>query len=193
MSVELTLEIDARELTARLMGVVQQIEGPVLDVAGRAMLDYFKDYHTDFSERWKGPRHIEGGSGGGRFGADVVLAWQNPVRSGDNEVTVTNIHPYLAHKITGGPITPKRGKYLTIPITSEAKGRLVADFESSKGVKLFRIGNALAYRGPSGKAVMAYALSRGVNQEPWPGAMPSEHVIQQQFTDALTEAMEARK
>src|SRR5258707_1202826 len=85
MSVELTLEIDSAELTTRLTGIVQQIEGPVLEVSGRSMLNYFKDYHTDFAPRWTGAHHLAGGPSG-RFAADVVLAWQTPVKTGEGEV-----------------------------------------------------------------------------------------------------------
>src|SRR5260221_2643135 len=109
MSVELTLEIDSAELTTRLTGIVQQIEGPVLEVSGRSMLNYFKDYHTDFAPRWTGAHHLAGGPSG-RFAADVVLPWPTPLKTRESGGNVTNIHPYLSHKIHPGPLYPDPGK-----------------------------------------------------------------------------------
>lgn len=159
-----------------------------MQIAGRMMLNYFKDYHQAFEPKWKGPRYISGGSGSRRFGADIVLAWQTPVFESKNSFFITNIHPYLAHKITGGEIKPKRVKMLTIPLIAQARGRLAAEFQTSLGVKLFRRGKALSYRqgkGKNAKVFNAYALSPGVNQAPWPGAMPPQNQIEAKFVEAV--------
>jgi hypothetical protein len=190
MSVELSLEIDSSAATAMLGGIEAQIRGPVLEVAGRVMLNYFKDYHTEFRPRWKGS-HYMAGNNAGRWSTDIVAGWQNPVKKSEDSVSVINIHPHLAHKIQGGPIVPKRGKFLTIPLIPEAKGRMAGEFATSLGVKLFRLGNTLAYRGPNGAPIGAYALSKGVQQDPWPGAMPSDDAIQERFAYALAEAMDS--
>jgi hypothetical protein len=137
-----------------------------MQVAGRIMLNWFKDYHTSFIPKWRGPRYLEGGSGARRFGADVVLAWQTPVFESDKSFFITNIHPFLSHKITGGQIKPKRVKMLTIPLIAQARGRLAAEFQQSLGLKLFRRGRALSFRQGKGKNAQvfnAYALSPGVN------------------------------
>lgn len=165
-----------------------QIANPAMQIAGRVMLKFFKDYHTAFIPHWEGPRHITGGSGSGRFGANIVAAWQSAVFPDPKHFYVTNLSPYLAHKVKGGPIKPKRAKALTIPLIAAAKGRMAAEFQTSMGVKLFRQGNTLAYtqgKGKNAKTFNAYALSFGVNQKPWPGAMPPESEIEKKFLEAI--------
>lgn len=165
-----------------------------MQIAGRIMLNYFKDYHQAFIPKWKGPRYIAGGSGSRRFGADIVLAWQTPVFESESSFFITNIHPYLAHKIAGGPIKPKRAKMLTIPLIAQAKGRMAAEFGQSLGLKLFRRGKALSFRQGKGKnatVINAYALSAGVNQAPWPGAMPGQQAIEAAFVDAVQTGFKA--
>lgn len=171
-----------------------QIANPAMQIAGRVMLNYFKDYHTAFIPKWRGPHYISGGVGANRFGADVVLAWQSPVFQSSTSFFITNIHPYLSHKITGGPIRPKRVKMLTIPLIAQARGRMAAEFQQSLGLKLFRRGKALSYRqgtGKDAKVFNAYALSTGVNQDPWPGAMPAQGEIEAKFVDAVKMGLKA--
>jgi hypothetical protein len=185
MSVKVDLKITPG-LQAALSNL--QIANPAMKVAGRVMLKYFKDYHTAFIPRWQGPHHIAGGSGSGRFGADIVQAWQTAVFPDPKHFYITNLSPYLGHKVKGGPIKPKRAKALTIPLIAQAKGRMAAEFQTSLGLKLFRRGNVLSYNQGKGKNIKtfnAYALSKGVNQAPWPGAMPPESDTQKKFLEAI--------
>jgi hypothetical protein len=87
--------------------------------------------------------------------------------------------PYFAQKVFGGKITPKRGAYLTIPVDPASRGRTVSVFEHESGLKLFRLrkkGGALtdllAAAEANGHIKVYYVLSKGVDQDPDPNALP---------------------
>jgi hypothetical protein len=152
----------------------------VLQRAGQAVTDYLRRYHANFASGWKGAHWMSPSLG---FAGQVVKGWQPPVVSG-NRVTVTNTFGLLKHKVTGGTITPIRAQYLTIPLISEAKGKSVAEFKAGSSEPLFRAGNALCRR--LGKRLEAvYALSKGVSQAPWPGALPPDEAMALVFTTAV--------
>jgi hypothetical protein len=191
MSVKVDVKVSP-ELRTRLAALADP--EPVMKVSGRMMFNYFRDYHDAFIPRWRGPRYIAGGRGANRFGASVSQGWQSAQMQGKRTFVLTNINPYLSHKISGGRIIPKRVKMLTIPLIADARGRMAAEFQTSLGVKLFRRGKALAYRqgkGKSAKIINAYALSSGVNQAKWPGAMPPDAEIQTKFVDSVNSAFKA--
>ena len=117
-----------------------------------------------------------------QFWQEVVRGWQDPVVSG-KRVVITNTFGLLHWKTTGGTITPKRARMLTIPLVPEAKGLTVAEFVAEEGTPLFRAGNALCRR--IGKKLEAiYALSASVTQAPWPGAMPPDAELKEVFADS---------
>ena len=98
----------------------------------------------------------------------------------------------LSHKITGGTITAKRKKFLTIPLVPEAHNQSAKDF--SRNVSpLFRVKNCLAYAvddGSGGKTIKpAYALKKSVTQKPWPGALPPEQGYTNAFMAGILESL----
>jgi hypothetical protein len=152
----------------------------VLQRAGQAVTDYLRRYHAGMT--WQGPRYMSPSLG---FAQKVVAGWQPPVVSG-SRVTITNTFGLLKWKITGGTITPVNANFLTIPLVSEAKGKSVAEFRAGSSEPLFRAGNALCRK--LGKRLEAvYALSKGVTQAPWPGAMPPDEALALVFTEAVNQ------
>jgi hypothetical protein len=187
LSLEINYSDSATERLEKLLASSQDPQA-ILAVAARAILNYLKGYHRDFADKWKGGRYMEGGRSG-QFAQQVIEGWQPAQSSGGGEATITNIFPLFAHKVTGGPIVPKRVSMLTIPLIPEAKGRMAAEFATSLGKALFRRGNALGYN--EGKQfIPAYALSKGVNQAPWPGAMPADSELQSEFSNAINRAID---
>jgi hypothetical protein len=98
----------------------------------------------------------------------------------------------LSHKITGGTITAKRKKFLTIPVVPEAHNQSAKDF--SRNVSpLFRVKNILAYSvddGSGGKTIKAaYVLKKSVTQKPWPGALPPEQGYVNAFMAGILESL----
>jgi len=161
----------------------QMVSGyAVMQRAGQAVTDYLRRYHQAFLPHWKGFHYMEPSLG---FGDKVAAGWQDPVVSG-SRVTITNTFGLLKHKVTGGAIMPQRAQFLTIPLTSEAKGKTVAEYRASSGTPLFRAGMALCER-IGGRVSAVYALSKGLTQDPWPGAMPPQEAINQVFVMAANQ------
>lgn len=106
--------------------------------------------------------------------------------------TIENDTIGLSHKITGGTITAKRKKSLTIPVIPEAYNQSAKDF--SRNVSpLFRVKNILAYSvddGSGGKTIKAaYVLKKSVTQAPWPGALPPEQSYTNAFIAGVLESL----
>jgi hypothetical protein len=170
------------QLTTLLRGS-SMLAGPaVMQRAGQAVTDYLRRYHSNFGNAWRGYRYMSPSLG---FADKVVAGWQNPVVSG-NRVTITNTFGLLKHKVTGGTISPVRAQYLTIPLISEAKGKTVAEYRAGTSTPLFQAGMALCQK-IGGRLTAVYALSKGVSQEPWPGAMPPDEAMALVFTMAVNQ------
>lgn len=104
--------------------------------------------------------------------------------------------PRIAQKVFGGPIRPKRSKFLTIPISQESHGLRVSVFERKTGKKLFRIkskkGNFLLVESVDGGIIPHYSLKQEVDQKPWPGALPKDQEMQERFEAGAIEYIEAQ-
>lgn len=92
----------------------------------------------------------------------------------------------LAHKVNGGPIVPKRGKMLAIPLTPEARKR--GSPSDASYPELFILpdkakNQAFLARKWKGKGAskrplqLWYLLVRSVMQKPHPDALPTEKQI----------------
>lgn len=110
--------------------------------------------------------------------------WRNEVRANtaltqvtDSKAVVSIASPAFAHKVFGGTVTPKRGKALSIPLTSAA---YAAGSASLFPDKLIRKGNCLVDE----SGVAHYALVRRVTHKADSRAWPE--------TSALEEALLAR-
>ena len=172
-------------LTRILRGSEVVAGAAVLQRAGQAVTDYLRRYHANFASGWKGSHWMSPSLG---FAGQVVKGWQNPVVSG-NRVTVTNTFGLLRWKLTGGTIVPVKAQWLTIPLISEAKGKSVAEFRAGSSVPLFKAGNAIC-RKLGNRLEAVYALSEGVHQSPWPGALPPDDALALVFTTAVNLELE---
>jgi hypothetical protein len=184
------MEITVKESAAfrRKLAELSSLGDIVMMQAGRDTADYLRRYHTRFRQKWQGDRYMAGPRSN-LFWQQVVAGWQDPVVSG-KRVTITNTFGLLKWKTTGGTITPKTAKMLTIPLVPEAKGLSAAEFVAEEGTPLFRVGNALMRR--IGKRLEGiYALKESVTQAPWPGAMPEQDEIKQVFSDSVRKQIRA--
>ena len=182
------VEVQQSVAFKRKLHEIAALSSIVLNQAGRDTADYLRRYHTRFRQKWQGDRYIAGPRSN-LFWQQVVAGWQDPVVSG-KRVTITNTFGLLKWKTTGGTITPKTAKMLTIPLVPEAKGLSAAEFVAEEGTPLFRVGNALMRR--IGKRLEGiYALKESVTQAPWPGAMPEQDEIKQVFSDSVRKQIRA--
>ncbi|MBA3960848.1 MAG: hypothetical protein H0X40_02970 [Chthoniobacterales bacterium] len=97
-------------------------------------------------------------------------------------------------KVYGGRITPKQKKSLTIPVAPESYGVSVFTFEHDTGIKLFllrkkggTLTNLLAGKLGDGQVKVFYVLSKGVNQDADPNALPPRA----QFNAAILDEADA--
>jgi len=158
--------------------VPEGIANTYLAEAAQGVYSFLRDYHSAFE--WRGPRWLPRGASG-QFAREVVNGWQQPVIEGDTAV-IRNTFGLLAWKVTGGTITPKQAKALTIPLTVPARAKAASQFEG-----LFRTGNALSIK--LGNRIEAqYALTQSVNQKPWPGALPPDEAVAEAANAAAIEA-----
>ena len=100
--------------------------------------------------------------------------------------TLSNASTGFSHKVTGGVITAKRKKYLTIPIHPTAHGVRARDYSSSIS-PLFAAKGVLARTEDDGAITPIYALKKSVNQKPWPKALPPEQTYVNAFVDSAVD------
>ena len=94
-------------------------------------------------------------------------------------------------KVYGGRITPKQKESLAFGVAPESYGRSTATFEAETGLKLFRLKrsggvltNLLMANFGGGNIKIEYVISKGVNQDPDPEALPDR----EKFNAALLDA-----
>jgi len=181
-----------------LAAVISALTGPeaagLNAVGGRSASNAAASYHRTFDQSggWRGKRYLgPSQTDGSRFGADVARGWK--FDSSDKQgAIISNDADHYRFKITGGTITPKRWRYLTIPLVPEAKGLRAATYVQNTGLKLFQ---------PRGKRVLAvkdgkgirpiYALVSSVTMGPWPNALPPEELLTDHFLSGWRDALEA--
>lgn len=155
------------------------------EVAGRAAVNAAIKYHREFDKAggWRGKRYIGSNrSDGSSFGSDVARGWFFKESDKTGAVIANNADHY-AFKVTGGTITPKRAKFLTIPLIREAAGLYASVYQQNTGRRLFRPKgkNVLMERTEDGKARSVYALVKSVTMGPWPRAVPDDDLIATAF------------
>ncbi|QJE95966.1 hypothetical protein [Luteolibacter luteus] len=202
MKVTVSLTDGAGPKMKRLISMLTGEQATALNaVAGRAAVLRSAEYHRIFEARggWENPAlptHGPGRESTG-FGTKVADSWFLSVADRDG-ATIANDAPHLGHKVRGGKITPKRVQFLTIPVVPEAHGKRAVDYEMDYGTDLFTIKGRMGLferaktgsesvinrtygRRKNGQKIqisarghirMVYAFSKGVDQTPWPGALP---------------------
>ena len=162
-------------------------------MGGRAAVLAAKAYHREFDKGkgWRGSRYLGPSKGdGGSFGAAITAGW-NFQSSDQSGATIVNSAQFYAHKVHGGTITPKRAKFLTIPLIAEAKGLRVFSYQEITGKRLFRPKgkDVLMEKMDSGGVRSVYALVRSVTHKPTPGALPDESLLAEAFVKRWREAL----
>jgi hypothetical protein len=187
IEVDITIDDKATEsMSALLKALSTENRSDLMHVASRASLVGVQEYYDEFNTKggWLNlslPTHGAGRKSSG-FGNMVSEGW-NVAEADANGFTLNNGFGLLSHKITGGTITPKSGKFLTIPLVPEAHGVRARDFPG----KTFFAGRAIMETMPSGDVRPVYALVKSVTQKPVKGAMAPEPV----YLDPALEAIQA--
>jgi hypothetical protein len=114
----------------------------------------------------------------------------------DETATVSIASPPFGLKLFGGTIKPKRGKWLTIPLTAEAytKGS-PREWDPADRQRLFRPGKARILAVKDGKDkgfVPMFALAASVTQDADPRALPPWDEVTEKLGDEATEFVERK-
>ena len=159
-----------------------------LKVGAESALIAIKGYYTTTGRNnWIRPSLPTHGPG------RKLTDWWKLVESGWNVGNVTsqtasiqNSSTGFAHKVTGGIITAKRKKFLTVPIHPTAHGMRARDYSKSIS-PLFVVKGCLAKSDGEGGVIPIYALKKSVNQEPWAKALPPEQSYVNSFIDSAVD------
>lgn len=185
---QVSVEDGASEMVRGLIRALSE-EGrrDLNEVGGRTAVNAARDFHDAFDAAggWRGKRSF--GNGRSDFGAAVAAGWHFDGADGSG-ATIANNAEHYGFKVRGGTITPKRVKFLTIPLTREARGRRARTYEEDFGKRLFipKGTSVLAEKKEKGKGFKAiYALLRSVTQPPWPDALPREELVSETFVEGF--------
>lgn len=165
-----------------------QVRQDALKVGAQSALISIKGYYTASGRNnWIRPSLPTHGAG------RKLTDWWKLVESGWNvgnvtskTATIFNGTIGLAQKITGGVITAKRKKFLTIPVHPTAHGMRARDYSASIA-PLFMVKGVLARKEEDKSITPIYALRKSVNQAPWPTALPDEDTYTESFINAAAE------
>jgi hypothetical protein len=151
------------------------------------------EYHRQFDQSggWRGKRYLgKGANEGSSFGADVARGWALESHTSSGAV-ISNDASYYAFKVTGGTITPKRAKFLTIPLIAEARGVRASVYSQNSGNRLFRPKGKFVLMEKTGKgtARSVYALVSSITMGPWPESVPPDEVIAGAYIETYREGL----
>ncbi len=142
---------------------------PMLKEVGRAVANQIRKHLT--GQNNKGNKL--GGTTTG-FYDQVRQATGNPEMDGQG-VSITIADLRFPLQVYGGTVTPKKSKWLTIPLHALAHGRRASVFEDETGTKLFRPKGTNVLMASFGQeAVPIYALAKSATIKKNPDALPTD-------------------
>lgn len=155
-----------------------EVRRRAISVGANAAIETVKDYYREgASAMWSGTGPTQGaGRKKTQWWRHVANNW-NVTKANSQGATLTNANTVgFSHKITGGTITAKRAKFLTIPVDPRAHGLSAEGFSNTfkRLGPLFRVKNILAISEEEGKIKPIFVLKKSVTQRPWPNALVPE-------------------
>lgn len=186
----IAVRVNDRDASARLERIGMRVKNP------RAMLaEVGRRAGNELKKHFRGRDREPNKLGGARthFWLQVSRSVSAPRPTGSFGVSGVRIdvtHPGIAQKVFGGRIVPKRAQALTIPVHPAAHGRRASVLQN-EGIRLFliktgpsRLGVLAAKNPEGGKGfTVYYVLSRGVDQEADPQALPPQGALQAAAVD----------
>jgi hypothetical protein len=154
-----------------------------------------KYYNMGGSKLWENPSLPTHGAGRKKtqWWRKVAGSWSIMGASGSGVTLRSKGAIGFSHKVTGGTITARRAKFLTIPIVPEAHG-LTARTYSRTIAPLFAVKGVLAQadeNSPTGIKPV-FVLKKSITQKPWRNALPPEKTYLDAFTNGALESIIAQ-
>lgn len=190
----ITVKIDTRELDKAAANLIRSVSAPTriraLTAGAKVARDEIQGYYTTKGRNlWINP--ALGTHGPGRkktaFAKFIESGWQVASVNGTT-ATISNGALGLAHKVTGGTISAKRSKFLTIPLIPQAHDRRASQFKADIG-PLFAAKGVLMWKKLDGSITPAYALKKSITHAPWPGSLPPTDDYVLPFIDAAADVI----
>lgn len=167
----------------------------ILSGAQDALEVVTKYYAMGGSTLWENPSLPTHGAGRKRtqWWRKVEGSWSAVSASGSGVTLRSKGVIGFSHKVTGGTITAKRKKFLTIPIVPEAHG-LSAKTYSNTIAKLFAVKGVLAQEDKNSQTGIkpVFVLKKAVTHKPWQGALPPEKSYLDAFANGALESIIAQ-
>jgi hypothetical protein len=169
------------KITPELNRIARQLESPrpLMAAVGKELEVQLRGHFTKRDQQGNAqgfPRR--------HFWARVVRAATALTEVLDRRATVTIASPEFLHKLTGGKVTPKRAKALSIPLSAEAYKAGSASLYPKPLTMVVRRGHAplLVETGTIGKSKswkIAYVLLKSVTHPADPNALPNMRDVTQ--------------
>jgi hypothetical protein len=159
----------------------------VLDFVATEVTDNVKEWYTDLPENWFDnpdpfpdgtPRH----AGARSWMYPLSESWEYELQQNGFSVNFKHSKAKdgsstsnwgLRLQQYGGWIRPVKKKALTIPVTADARGKTVREFQTTYGRKLFKVGKndgqklgTLVWEDPAGELHAAYVLRKSSYVKP---------------------------
>ena len=153
-----------------------------------------KYYGSKGSKLWENPSLPTHGAGRRKtqWWRHIPNSWSVMGASGSGVTLRSKGVIGFSHKVTGGTITAKRKKALTIPLIPEAHGLSAKTYSKSIN-RLFVVKGVLAEAYDNEKGFRAvFALKRSVTHKPWANALPPEKSYLDAFAKGALESIIAR-
>jgi len=167
----------------------------ILSGAQDALEVVTKYYATGGSALWENPSLPTHGPGRKKtqWWRKVEGSWSAVSASGSGVTLRSKGVVGFSHKVTGGTITAKRKKFLTIPIVPEAHG-LTAKTYSRTIAPLFVVKGVLAQADENSQTGIkpVFVLKKSVTHKPWKGALPPEKSYLDAFANGALESIIAQ-
>jgi len=192
MSIKTTITVTGlNEVTSSMLALQStEVRRRAINAGANDALVVVKKYYgVGGSALWSGNGPTQGaGRKKTQWWRKVESNW-SVASTSSTGATLSNINTDgFSHKITGGTISAKRAKFLTIPIVPEAHGLSAKTY--SKTIKpLFRVKNLLVQSEPDGKIKPIFVLKKSVTHAPWKGALPPENTYVDAFAAGVLDSL----
>lgn len=166
----------------------------ILSGAQDALEVVTKYYNSQGSTLWENPSLPTHGAGRRKtqWWRHIPNSWGVTGASGSGVTLRSKGVIGFSHKVTGGTITAKRKKFLTIPVIPEAHG-LTAKTYSKSINRLFAVKGVLAEAYDNEKGFRpVFVLKKSVTHKPWRGALPPEKSYLDAFSNGALESIIAQ-
>jgi hypothetical protein len=179
-----------RSLAARVRGGVTIALDAGAAMAKSHLLGHLKRLQARGNAKgWPSRKFFSGG-------ADSVSKRVGLTESTATTRTVSISDPRFVHRIMGGPVKAKRGKFLTIPLTAKAyrmggKGSLRQSWPGLLFIKA-KQGTKLLAEKKGEKLTFQFVLKQAVTHRPHPDELPDEQAMQREVGQAMLAALKRR-